>query len=100
LRETYADLLGKGTTLQTVYEIARRITARYGSDGYVLSRAIVPPQKFSPTGAIIHIQVIEGWINRIEWPKSLSRYRDFFSDYTARIIADRPVNVRTIERWW
>jgi hemolysin activation/secretion protein len=99
LRETYADLLAKATTLQTVYEIARRITARYGSDGYVLSRAIVPPQKFSPNGAIIHIQVIEGWINKIEWPKSLSRYRDFFSDYTARIIADRPVNVRTIERY-
>ena len=99
LKAAYADLLVRATTLQTVYEIAQRITAKYGSDGYVLSRAIVPPQNFSPNGAIIRIQVVEGWINKIEWPKSLARYRNFFSDYTARIVADRPVNIRTIERY-
>src|SRR4029078_2632295 len=27
------------------------------------------------------------------------RYRNFFDDYTARIIADRPTNVRTLERY-
>ena len=99
LKALYADLLGRETTLQTVYDIARRITAKYGSDGYVLSRAIVPPQGFSPKGAIVRIQVIEGWINKIEWPKKLSRYRDFFSDYTARITSERPANIKTIERY-
>lgn len=99
LQALYADLLGQQTTLQTVYEIARRITAKYGQDGFVLSRAIVPPQQFNPKGAVVHIQVIEGRINKIEWPKQLSRYRDFFSDYAARITAERPVNIRTIERY-
>ena len=60
LNSLYADLLGRPTTLQTVYDIARRITAKYGTDGYVLSRAIVPPQKFDPKGAVVRIQVIEG----------------------------------------
>src|SRR4051794_18364225 len=36
LKPLYAELVGGGTTLQAVYEIARRITAKYGSDGYVL----------------------------------------------------------------
>src|SRR5664279_2681902 len=58
LEAVYADLLGRATTLQTVYDIAQRITAKYGSDGYVLSRAVVPPQKFDPKGAIVRIQVI------------------------------------------
>jgi hemolysin activation/secretion protein len=99
LRSLYADLLGHATTLQTVYDIARRITAKYGSDGYVLSRAIVPPQELNPKGATVRIQVVEGWINKVEWPKKLSRYRDFFSDYAARITSGRPVNIKTIERY-
>lgn len=99
LAPLYRDLVGREVSLQAIYDLARRITAKYGSDGYVLSRAIVPVQKLSPKGAVIRIQVIEGWINRVEWPKSLARYRDFFSVYTAKIIADRPVNIRTIERY-
>ncbi len=99
LNSLYADLLGRQTTLQTVYDIARRITAKYGADGFVLSRAIVPPQKFDPKGAVVRIQVIEGWVDNVEWPKKLSRYRDFFSDYAAKITAERPVNIRTIERY-
>src|ERR1017187_9190726 len=71
LKALYSDLLGRETTLQTVYDVARRITAKYGSDGYVLSRAIVPPQEFDPKGATVRIQVIEGWINKVEWPKKL-----------------------------
>jgi hemolysin activation/secretion protein len=99
LKSLYADLLGHQTTLQTVYDIAQRITAKYGSDGYVLSRAVVPPQQFDPKGAVVRIQVVEGWINKIEWPKKLSRYRNFFTDYEAKITAERPINVRTLERY-
>ncbi len=87
-------------TLEVVYDIAKRITAKYGADGYVLSRAIVPPQELTPGGATIRIQVIEGYVSKVEWPREkLARYRDFFSDYTAKIVADRPTNIRTLERY-
>lgn len=96
----YRDLLNRQVTLDVVYDIAKRITAKYGADGYVLSRAVVPPQELSPGGAIIRIQVVEGYVSRVEWPREkLARYRDFFSDYSARIVADRPVNIRTLERY-
>jgi hemolysin activation/secretion protein len=99
LAPLYRDLVGGEVTLAAVYDIAQRVTARYGNDGYVISRAIVPPQELNPGGAIIRIQVIEGYIDTVEWPASLSTYRDFFSAYTAKIIADRPTNVRTMERY-
>ena len=99
LKSLYADLLGRQTTLQTVYDIAQRITAKYGADGYVLSRAIVPPQQFDPKGAVVRIQIVEGWINKVEWPQKLSRYRDFFTDYANKITAERPINIRTLERY-
>jgi hemolysin activation/secretion protein len=95
----YEGLLGKQVTVQAVYDLARVITAKYGNDGYVLSRAIVPPQDLNPNGATVHIEIVEGYVDRVVWPSKLSRYRDFFSNYAAKIIADRPVNIRTIERY-
>src|SRR6516162_7952291 len=38
LAEVYAALIGKTVTLQAVYDVAQRITAKYGGDGYVLAR--------------------------------------------------------------
>jgi len=99
LAPLYQDLIGHDVPLTAVYDIAQRITARYGSDGYVLSRAVVPPQELSPHGAVVHIQIIEGYIDRVEWPSVLSKYRDFFSQYAAKITADRPINVKTLERY-
>jgi hemolysin activation/secretion protein len=99
LAELYADLIGAKVTLQHVYDLAGRITAKYGADGYVLSRAIVPVQELDPNGAVVRIQVVEGYIETVEWPKELAGYRDFFSYYAGRITAERPVNIRTIERY-
>ncbi len=99
LAELYADLVGQKTTLQAVYDLAGRITAKYGADGYVLSRAIVPVQELDPNGAVVRIQVVEGYVAEVEWPKELAGYRDFFSYYAARITSERPVNIRTIERY-
>ena len=99
-RPLYADLLGGEVSLAAVYDLARRITAKYGAAGYVLSRAIVPPQNFGRRGAVIRIQVVEGYVDQVIWPvEKLTRYRDFFTDYSARITADRPANVRTLERY-
>ncbi|MCX7311942.1 MAG: hypothetical protein NTV56_09490 [Alphaproteobacteria bacterium] len=96
----YAGLVGTRITLKEVYAIAQRITATYGRDGYVLSRAIVPPQQLNERAGSIQIQIVEGYIDRVEWPREkLSRYIDFFSTYEAKILADRPINSRTLERY-
>src|SRR6266852_9524871 len=79
--ELYAGLIGGTVTLQAVYDLAGRITAKYGADGYVLSRAIVPPQQLDPKGADIRIQVVEGYVEKVEWPPQLASYVNFFSDY-------------------
>ena len=96
----YRDLIGREVSLQTIYDLARRITAKYGNDGYVLSRAIVPPQQLEPDGATVRIEIVEGYIDRVEWPTELlSRYRDFFSNYADKISAGRPANIHIIERY-
>ena len=100
LAPLYQNLIGQRVTLQAVYDVAQAITAKYGTDGYVLTRAIVPPQELNPGGAVIRIEVVEGWIDAVEWPReTLARYRDFFTYYTARITGERPINIRTLERY-
>lgn len=94
-----AEMTGRRVPLTAIYDLAGRITAKYGKDGYVLSRAIVPPQQLDPKGSVIRIDVIEGYVDKVEWPATLSHYRDFFSYYARRITADRPINIRTLERY-
>lgn len=93
------EILGQTVTVAAIYQIAQQITSMYGNDGYVLSRAVVPPQDLDPNGGVVTIQVIEGYVDRVAWPDSLDRYRDFFSDYTANITGERPANIRTIMRY-
>lgn len=99
LAPLYAAMVGHKVTLQAIYDLAQKITTKYGNDGYVISRAIVPPQQLNPGGAIVHIQVIEGYVDKVEWPTVLANYRDFFSYYTTKITAERPANIHTIERY-
>jgi hemolysin activation/secretion protein len=94
-----AELLGRRVPLQAVYDLAQKITAKYGADGYVLSRAIVPVQELEPRGAVVRIEIIEGYIDKVVWPERVARYRDFFTEYAAKIVADRPTNLRTLERY-
>jgi hemolysin activation/secretion protein len=99
LAPLYRDLIGHKIPIQALYDLAQRITAKYGSDGYSLSRAIVPPQKLSPQGSVPCLEIVEGYIDNVEWPAAVKGYRDFFTDYTAKITAQRPANVHTIERY-
>ncbi|MEP0313229.1 ShlB/FhaC/HecB family hemolysin secretion/activation protein [Hyphomonas sp.] len=99
LRSLHAEFVGQQVPLSVVYEVAQRITATYGAAGYVLSRAIVPPQELDPAAAVVRIEVVEGYVDRVEWPDSLDGYRNFFSDYSARITAERPTNIKTVMRY-
>ena len=43
--------------------------------------------------------MVEGYVDKVVWPDKVAKYRDFFTDYEARVVADRPVNIRTLERY-
>lgn len=94
-----APLTGRRISLSEIYALAARITARYGEAGYVLSRAIVPPQSLAPHSAVVRIEIIEGYVDDVVWPSGLERYRDYFSDYRAHILESRPANIKVIERY-
>jgi hemolysin activation/secretion protein len=60
LRPIYAKDLHKTIAVARLFEIVQSITNYYRNSGYILSRAILPPQHVK--GGIIKIEVIEGYI--------------------------------------
>lgn len=99
LAPLYADLIGTRVSVADLYGLAQKITAFYGDKGYVLSRAIVPEQELDPAHATVTIEVLEGYVDAVEWPAELGRQHDFFTDYASRITAERPSNINTVMRY-
>lgn len=94
------SLTGKSVTVQAIYDAAAKLTSRYGNDGYVFTRVIVPPQELDPSGATIILQAVEGYVDHVEWPDRLKSLHPALVDgYTAKITAQRPANIKTIERY-
>ena len=52
-KHLYSNYLKKELTLKDIYEIAQSITNKYRNDGYILSKAIVPPQKIN--NGVVHL---------------------------------------------
>ena len=53
---------GKQVTLSDIYKIADDITVKYRNDGYILAKAVIPPQRIE--NGVVHIRVVEGYIIR------------------------------------
>ena len=91
----YQDLLAREVTLTDVEKILAKITKTYRDDGYILSRAIAPPQDLA--AGVLRIDVIEGYVDAIEF-KGDDGKGALFETYVGRIKADRPLRLKTLER--
>ncbi|MFX3679933.1 MAG: ShlB/FhaC/HecB family hemolysin secretion/activation protein [Hyphomicrobiales bacterium] len=95
-----AALAPKGQQpLSAVYAFAQQLTAQYSEDEILLSRVIVPPQALDPNDAHIRLQAVEGWIDEVVWPEEVDGYRDFFRAFASKITGQRPLNIKTLERY-
>jgi len=95
----FKDKLGQTITLAQAREIARGITARYRSDGYVLSQAVIPNQNLK--SGVLHIRVVEGFVDKVyvENDRPISDRRHLIESYAKKINAMRPLNTKTLERY-
>lgn len=64
LEEKFLPWIGKRVGLQDLLTIAGEITELYKDEGYVTTRAIVPPQQVE--NGTVHIHVVEGKIGEIK----------------------------------
>jgi len=93
----YKQYLGQHVSLLQIYEIARAITAKYRNNGYILSRAIVPPQIIRK--GIVHIEIIEGYINKIIIEGGRRDSRNLFERFGEKITRLIPLQIKKLERY-
>jgi len=85
-------------SVKTVYDLAQAITTKYTAAGYVLSQAVVPPQKIGGDG-IARIRVVEGFVDRVIIQGDVQGPRSLLEDYGDKIRASKPLKLVVLERY-
>ena len=93
----YQNLLGVEISLADVYRLAAAISAQYRNDGYILSRAIVPPQKIRD--GIVRLQVVEGFVYQVIVEGELAGPQEQLAEYARQIARSRPLHASVLERY-
>src|SRR5579883_705837 len=66
LRQAYQGFLGKPVSVDALAQLEQAITTQYRRDGYILARALIPSgQAIDPAAGIVHVQVYEGYIDKV-----------------------------------
>jgi len=97
LRSLYRKYLKKEVTLKLIYEIAQNITNRYRNDGYILSKAIVPPQKID--NGVVRLKIIEGYIDQVKTQGPVRGPIKLLDAYRRKIHKSRPLRSVDLERY-
>lgn len=96
LEHLYKDYVGTEIALDTLNKIAADITSYYRNEGYILTRAVVPPQRIA--GGNVKIRVVEGFVNevRVEGERADD---PLIRQYADKIRASKPLDVEKLERY-
>lgn len=97
LARFYEPYLGREISLPEIEAIVEAITAQYRRDGYVLSRALVPPQAVEL--GVLRIRVIEGHVDRVGFVGARPGRQTLLDEMAARIRAERPLTLATLQRY-
>lgn len=97
LAAPHAGLIGREVSLTDMYRLADEITARYRNDGYILSKAIVPPQRIS--GGRVGIRIVEGYVNDVLIEGEANGRAGLFREMGERIKESRPLDNKVLERY-
>jgi hemolysin activation/secretion protein len=96
LQAVAAPYIGKAVNLAQVNELAGRVTAAYRSAGYILVRAVVPPQQFGD--GRLTLRIIEGFVDNVKIQGDAGGARPLLEAYGRRISAARPLTRAVLER--
>ncbi|MGS0543946.1 ShlB/FhaC/HecB family hemolysin secretion/activation protein [Pseudomonas sp. Y5-11] len=97
LAEIYKPLIGHPTSLADLIEATRTITRRYQQDGYLLSYAFLPQQKFDD--GVARVVLVEGYVRDIQMQGGVGRVKGLLDKLAAKIQAERPLTRKTFERY-
>jgi hemolysin activation/secretion protein len=93
----FRKYLDQRVNLEQIYIIAQEITNMYRTDGYILSKAVVPPQKIDE--GMVQIDVIEGFVDRVDIQGEVLGPRKLLNEYRKSLLRSQPLKARDLERY-
>jgi hemolysin activation/secretion protein len=97
LSALYKDKIGKQITVAELFEIVQSITNYYRNTGYIISRAILPPQHVKD--GIVTIQIIEGYIDNVSVSGTPHGAKCLQLAYAKKIKECPPLQISRMERY-
>ncbi len=97
LKFIYEKDLHHTITIARLFEIVQEITNYYRNNGYILSRAILPPQHVK--GGVVTIEVIEGYIGHVEVTGNPKGAKRMVQQFGCKMIECRPLKVDRLEKY-
>jgi len=91
-----APYLNRDMPIAEIFRLAEAVTAEYRRRGFVLSRAVVGPQRIE--GGILTVQVLEGYIGSTKIEGDAGGYQRFIEDYIEPVTQARPALGDTLSR--
>lgn len=95
LATLYQDKIGKLISIGELQDIVQSITNYYRNNGYILSRAVLPPQHVN--NGRIFIRVIEGYIDEIHVVGNPRGSKEILQKYGEQISKSRPLQLAVME---
>lgn len=97
LKPLYQKYLNQTISIAKLFEIVQNITNYYRNNKYILSRAILPPQRVKD--GVVTIQIIEGYIANVEVTGEPKKAKRMVERYGEKIKACPPLDVSVMERY-
>ncbi|TAK72641.1 MAG: ShlB/FhaC/HecB family hemolysin secretion/activation protein [Gammaproteobacteria bacterium] len=95
LEPLYRDKLHKTISVADLFNIVQSITNYYRNNGYIISRAILPPQHVK--NGMVQVQVIEGFIDKVDVSGHPRGAQCLAKAYGEKIKACPPLEIKRME---
>jgi len=93
----YQHKLGQTITVTELFAIVQDITNFYRNNGYIISRAILPPQHVK--SGMVRIQIIEGYIGKVDVSGSPHGAKCLVQGMGNRIKQKKPLQISHMEKY-
>jgi hemolysin activation/secretion protein len=97
LEAIFNPFLHKTISLADLQRLVDAVTKKYRDAGYILSQAILPPQRIKKNGPV-KIEVIEGFISHVLIQGNPGLARVLLEKYSKPVLQSRPLKMSILER--
>lgn len=97
LEKIYENKLNTVISVAELATIVQNITNYYRNNGYILTRAILPPQSIK--NGTVKVQIYEGYIDQVRILGNPKGARDILYAYGSHIRAQRPITIKVMEHY-